>query len=101
MSDSELVRRLRAKALRASMLPAPEAAAAIRQAAGATQDDVAAELGVHRVTVARWENATRRPQGELRERYARLLDELAQLAESEGGGHERPVAAPANPPVPV
>jgi transcriptional regulator with XRE-family HTH domain len=63
--------------LRRRDLTRPPFAAAIRQAAGATQDDVAEELEVGRVTVARWEAGSRRPRGKLRDRYASLLEELA------------------------
>ena len=61
-------------------LPPPAMAAAIRRAAGVSQARLAAELGVDRVTVARWERAgaswSRTPRGELRRRYAELLAEL-------------------------
>lgn len=40
---------------------------------------MAAELGVHRVTLARWESGTRRPAGELLTAYTRLLMDLAAL----------------------
>lgn len=66
--------------LRRRRLPAPPIARAIRLAAGATQEDVAAEMGVHRVTVARWELGTARPTGTHAERYAELLDRLSDLA---------------------
>jgi hypothetical protein len=45
---------------------------------------MAAELGCHVISVARWERGTRNPHGELRRRYARLLqllDEVASAAE--------------------
>jgi transcriptional regulator with XRE-family HTH domain len=64
-------------ALRRRDLTRPPFAAAIRRGAGATQDDVASELGVGRVTIARWEAGTRRPRGALRDRYAALLETLA------------------------
>jgi transcriptional regulator with XRE-family HTH domain len=61
-------------------LPPPAVARAIREAAGVTQERMAEELGVHRVTVARWEQTSgRSPRGELRARYARLLRELQQV----------------------
>jgi transcriptional regulator with XRE-family HTH domain len=64
-------------ALRRRNLTRPPFAAGIRRAAGATQDDVAAALGVGRVTVARWEAGVRHPRGKLLDRYAALLEELA------------------------
>jgi hypothetical protein len=39
---------------------------------------MANELGVHRVTVARWEAGLRRPRGRLLHAYATLLDALQQ-----------------------
>jgi DNA-binding transcriptional regulator YiaG len=51
-------------------------ARAVRLAAGATQDEIARELGVHRVSVARWEIGTRKPSGDLLRRYLALLVEL-------------------------
>ncbi len=50
-------------------LPPPAVARAVREAAGVTQDRMAEELGVHRVTIARWEqDGGRSPRGELRAR---------------------------------
>ena len=49
---------------------------AIREGAGVSQVRLARALGVHRVTVARWESGDRTPRGTLRERYTALLDEL-------------------------
>jgi DNA-binding transcriptional regulator YiaG len=60
--------------------PPPALWGPIRRAAGATQGDVAGELHVHRVTVARWEAGTRSPRGDLLERYLRLLTELGGVA---------------------
>lgn len=54
-------------------LPPPALARAIRKAAGATQAEVAAALGVSQPTVARWEAGTRRPSPDEAERYAALL----------------------------
>lgn len=59
-------------------LPAPRAARLIREEAGVTQVRFAAELGVDRMTIGRWENGTRRPQGANRDAYARLLAELRE-----------------------
>jgi DNA-binding transcriptional regulator YiaG len=39
---------------------------------------MAGELGVHRVTVARWEAGRRRPRGRLLNAYVTLLDALQQ-----------------------
>jgi len=54
-------------------LPDPARRKAIRQAAKVTQVRMAAELGTHRMTVARWESGEREPSGAYRVAYARLL----------------------------
>lgn len=63
----------------ARRLPAPAGRRAIRLAVGATQQQVADELGIDRVTIARWELGLREPRGALRLRYLALLDELRRL----------------------
>jgi DNA-binding transcriptional regulator YiaG len=75
---SVLVEQVRA----ARRLPPPVVAKAIRAAAGVSQQRLADELGVCRVTVARWEIRARTPRGEIRLRYVDLLD---QLREATGG----------------
>ncbi|MGP4024386.1 helix-turn-helix transcriptional regulator [Actinomadura sp. 3N407] len=60
-------------------LPTPAEARRIREAAEVTQERMAEELGVHRVTVARWEDGTRRPRGKTRDAYATLLAELRKV----------------------
>jgi len=57
-------------------LPNPALARTIREAAGVSQARLGAELGVHELTVHRWEAGTRIPHGELRLAYGRLLREL-------------------------
>ena len=64
----------------AQRLPTPALARAIRCEAGVTQQQLADELGVHVVTVARWEAGTRVPRGTLRARYALLLNALHEAA---------------------
>ena len=51
---------------------------AIREAAGVSQQRLASELGVHRISVARWEAGDRQPRGELRRRYVKLLRDLQE-----------------------
>lgn len=63
---------------RAQTLPTPEAARQIRLAAGVSQERLASELGVHRMTVVRWETGERAPRGLHRTVYANLLRELEQ-----------------------
>jgi len=70
------VNTLTEEVLRSRRLPPPAVARAIRHESGVSQQRLAAELGVHRVTVARWEIGTRVPRGPLRLRYADVLDEL-------------------------
>lgn len=57
-------------------LPKPAVARLIRMSAGVSQERLAQELGVHRITVQRWELGHRRPRGGDRVRYARLLQDL-------------------------
>lgn len=61
----------------ARRLPPPSIARAIRDEADVSQQQLADELGVNRVTIARWELGERVPRGELRLRYIDLLDELS------------------------
>ena len=61
-------------------LPAPAVCRAIRLAADVSQERLARELGVDRVTVARWERGTRRPRGRLLCRYVNLLETLQREA---------------------
>jgi DNA-binding transcriptional regulator YiaG len=63
----------------ARRLPPPTVARAIRDAVGVSQQEVADELGVHRVSVARWETGSRVPKGALRLAYIDLLDQLREL----------------------
>jgi len=71
---ADLIREVR----EARRLPSPALARAIRQGAGVSQQRIARELGVHRITVVRWEQGTTAPRGEVRSRYARLLADLQQ-----------------------
>jgi DNA-binding transcriptional regulator YiaG len=66
---------------RAKSLPKPAVARLIRIEAGVTQDRFARELGVHRMTIVRWEAGTRRPRGATRARYADLLMQLRREVE--------------------
>jgi transcriptional regulator with XRE-family HTH domain len=62
-------------------LPEPARRKAIRRAAGITHDRIAAELGVHRLTVLRWEKGTSEPGFRVRARYAELLRAMERVAE--------------------
>lgn len=54
-------------------------ARAIREKAGVSQAEVAAALGVHETTVARWEKGVRSPRGPVAQRYGRLIRSLRAL----------------------
>jgi DNA-binding XRE family transcriptional regulator len=66
--------------VRARQLPSAKARRAIRVAADVSQGRMAAEVGVHRSTLIRWENGECVPRGEARERYAKLLAALQQVS---------------------
>jgi transcriptional regulator with XRE-family HTH domain len=52
--------------------------ARIRIVAGVTQAQLAQELGVHPLTVSRWERGERAPRGAQAAQYARVLQVLAE-----------------------
>lgn len=60
-------------------LPTPALARAIREAAGATQAELAEALGVDQSTVARWESGVRRPGPDKAEQYLAVLDALREV----------------------
>lgn len=51
-------------------------ARAIRCAAGVSQGEVAAAVGVEPPTISRWERGLRQPRGGAAIRYLRILDRL-------------------------
>lgn len=57
-------------------LPAPRIARRIRVRAGLSQGQLARTIGVARTTLMHWENGRAQPSELLRDRYARVLDEL-------------------------
>ncbi len=61
-----------------SALPTPALRRAIREAAGVSQGQIARELGVHRMTVCRWEAGTSTPSGDHRHAYAGILNDLSE-----------------------
>jgi DNA-binding XRE family transcriptional regulator len=75
------VNALTAEVLATRRLPPPALRKAIRQGAGVSQARMAKELGVHRMTILRWE-CSREPRGDLRRRYTALLEELRAVVES-------------------
>jgi len=70
--DAEFVSEIRA----ARRLPPPVVARAIREAAGVSQSRAARQIGVHRLTLLRWETGTRAPNEAHRSEYARVLDQM-------------------------
>lgn len=72
MKDTELGRKIRAH----RTLPPPAMRKALREAAGLTQEDVAAALHIRRESVSRYEHSKRRPRGRVLVAYAELLEEL-------------------------
>jgi DNA-binding transcriptional regulator YiaG len=74
-------------------LPDPTTRMAIRRRAHLSRQRMAAELGVQPLAVGRWERGTRTPRGDLRVRYARLLellDEVAATAGERSAGAQEP-----------
>lgn len=59
-------------------LPTPALRRAIREAAGVSQGQIAREVGVHRMTVCRWESGTSTPTGEHLHAYAAILRDLQE-----------------------
>lgn len=53
---------------------------AIRESRGLSQQRLAEELGVSRLTVWRYEAGTRRPRGATLVRYVELMDELQKAS---------------------
>jgi DNA-binding transcriptional regulator YiaG len=62
----------------ASNMPTPGKARLIREAAGVTQTQLAESLGVHRMTIARWEAGERRPRGLYLAAYSTALSEMRE-----------------------
>jgi len=59
-------------------LPEPRVRKALRQAAGLTQEEVGAAVGVSGPTVSRWETGHRSPRGDALDSYAEVLATLAR-----------------------
>ncbi len=62
-----------------SQLPRPEHARAVRVRAKVSLRRLAQELGVHEITVHRWETGTSHPRGRVLLRYAELIDALQKV----------------------
>jgi transcriptional regulator with XRE-family HTH domain len=68
--------------MRTTRLPVPAARRELRVQAGLRQADLAEVIGVTPACIARYENGTREPKGDRRQRYATLLRHLASLEEA-------------------
>jgi len=66
--------------VRVSRQFSPRVAKAIREAAGVSQQQVADELHVSRVCVARWEGGERSPRGSRLIAYVDLLRQLQEVS---------------------
>nr|WP_221374436.1 helix-turn-helix transcriptional regulator [Actinoplanes polyasparticus] len=67
--------------LRANRLPPPAERRSIRRRAGASLEQVAAAIGVQKMTVSRWERGTREPWPRHLAAYICLLEALAAVAD--------------------
>jgi transcriptional regulator with XRE-family HTH domain len=67
---------LLAEVRRERQLPPPRTLRLIRLTAGVSQARLAHELGIGRVSVARYELGMRKPRGDLLARYLELLESL-------------------------
>jgi transcriptional regulator with XRE-family HTH domain len=61
--------------------PPPRVAKAVREEAGVSQERLARELGVHRVTLARWESGEHEPRAAARARWATVIRSLRDAVE--------------------
>ena len=76
-------------------LPPPQERARLRRAAGLSQQQVAAALGLkRRETVADWETGRSEPRPPKRAAYVRLLDGLAERFPAASAGEAGSQAAP-------
>lgn len=71
-------------------LPPPAERAAIRDASGASIEEVAAALGVSPMTIRRWENGTSRPWPRHKTAYMTLLAALEQVVAERRRGSPAP-----------
>ena len=81
------------------LLPPPQECRRLREAAGLTQDEVAAALRSSRETVNSWEAGRSRPRPPRLQAYRRLLDGWAARFPAEAAAGAEPVASPRRPAV--
>ncbi len=70
----EFLDRLRALACEIGSRPSPALIATLRRALGLTQEQLGVRLGVHKLTVSRWECGTLHPSAEAVDRLRALAD---------------------------
>ncbi|MFJ4714284.1 helix-turn-helix domain-containing protein [Streptomyces sp. NPDC088785] len=78
MSDFQAIDSLLASVAPEAELPEPAARCELRQQAGLSKAQVARALGVSPSSVSAWEAGSREPSGDVRTKYAYLLDGLAE-----------------------
>jgi transcriptional regulator with XRE-family HTH domain len=66
-------------ASRRRSLPSPSVRRELREAAGLSQADIAAALGVSPAAVSRWEAGKRAPRGPWADLYRELLQSLVRI----------------------
>ena len=66
------------RALLRRSLPPPGERRRLREGLGLTQAEVAAVIGTTRAAVSRYESGGRQPRGAVAERYAHLLERIAE-----------------------
>lgn len=68
------------KARASARLPLPAVARYIRKSARVTQAELADDIGVHRITLDRWEHGAAVPRGSNLVHYVASLDKLREIA---------------------
>lgn len=94
MSDFDAIDSLLAAVGPEAALPSPERRRELRERARLSKAQVARALGVSPSTVTGWESGSRDPSGELRAKYAYLLDGLAAKVAAETEPETAPACGP-------
>jgi transcriptional regulator with XRE-family HTH domain len=78
MTDSNVIQQALARTRARRGLPSPAARRLLREQSGLTQSELARLLDVSRPAVAKYENGTRTPRGDVALRYVEVLGEIAR-----------------------